>query len=144
MFKLFALLSAAILWGVWGVLRLRESEGEQIRQFLEKFSRLGVVNKIAILLVVGHLAIFAGGKHGATNDSDQGSGPLMMPPPVARLNPRPIPDFYLSAVGTNESFDFSVPVDGEIQTNWMLRGAAADYFHLGIDDWEFPFGSASV
>ena len=53
MFKLFALLIAAILWGVWGVLRLRESEGEQIRQFLEKFSRLGVVNKIAILLVVG-------------------------------------------------------------------------------------------
>lgn len=144
MFKLFALLIAAILWGVWGVLRLRESEGEQIRQFLEKFSRLGVMNKIAILLVVGHLAIFAGGKHGATNDSDQGSGPLMMPPPVAMLNPRPIPDFYLSAVGTNESFDFSVPVDGEIQTNWMLRGAAADYFHLGIDDWEFPFGSASV
>lgn len=144
MFKLFALLIAAILWGTWGVLRMRELQGEQIRQFLEKFSRLGVVNKIAILLVVGHLAIFAGGKHGATNDSDQGPRPLMMPPPVAMLNPRPTPDFYLSAVGTNELFDFSVPVDGEIQTNWMLRGAAADYFHLGIDDWEFPFGSASV
>ena len=74
MFKLFALLVAALLWGAWAVLKLREAEGEPLRKVLEGFSKLGWFNKVAILFVVAQLTMFGGAKHGGTNDVDDVSG----------------------------------------------------------------------
>ena len=45
-------------------------DANPIRIILDKFSRLGWVNKIAILFIVVQLTMFGGAKHGGTNDVD--------------------------------------------------------------------------
>ena len=137
--KLFAILVAALLWAVWGVARLVEIDFRPIRDCLERFSRLGLLNRLAVLLVVGNLVFFAGGKHSGTNGTDL-TGGLMMPP-VTMAVQRPSPGFSLARIGTHETFDLSAPVCATVATNWLLRGAATDYLRLDLGNWAFPFGS---
>ena len=69
-FKLAAILISGILWGAWLVLVLRKKNVHPIRETLEGFSRLGWMNKIAVLFIVVQLTMFGGAKHGGTNDVD--------------------------------------------------------------------------
>ena len=62
--------------GLMGAILVRPffKDANPIRITLDKFSRLGWVNKIAILFIVVQLTMFGGAKHGGTNDVDDVAG----------------------------------------------------------------------
>ena len=58
--------------GLMGAILVRPffKDANPIRITLDKFSRLGWMNKIAVLFIVVQLTMFGGAKHGGTNDVD--------------------------------------------------------------------------
>ena len=68
-FKFLAVSIAALLWLVYVAVRLHELKVEPVRSVLDMLSRLSWVNRVAVLIVIAHLTMFAGAKHG-TNDVD--------------------------------------------------------------------------
>ena len=58
--------------GLMGAILVRPffKNANPIRITLDKFSRLGWVNKMAVLFIVVQLTMFGGAKHGGTNDVD--------------------------------------------------------------------------
>ena len=62
--------------GLMGAILVRPffKDANPIGIALDKFSRLGWVNKIAILFIVAQLTMFGGAKHGGTNDVDDVTG----------------------------------------------------------------------
>ena len=150
MFKLVALSVAALLWGAWAVLKLREVEGEPLRKVLEGFSRLGWFNKVAILFVVAQLTMFGGAKHGGTNDVDDVGGtnapPLTMGVRFGGSSSRISPEDYdngyvLYRVETNETFDHYVnfyPICDKVVYPGNETGRKAlfigDSFSLGLQE----------
>ena len=160
MFKVVALVVVGLLWSAWLFAKLRECEGEPLKIVLDRFSRLGWFNKIAVLFIVVQLTMFGGAKHG-TNDVDQTGGPTNAPPMMAGM-PSPTsgrePDsplsptnesriaeadydngYVLCRVGTNETHDFTAPEGALVATNWMRRGAADDCQRLDLGGMTFPF-----
>ena len=66
-FKFLAVSVAALLWLVYVAVRLHELKVDPVRSVLDMLSRLSWVNRVAVLIVIAHLTMFAGAKHG-TND----------------------------------------------------------------------------
>ena len=137
-FKIIALSVFALLWSAYFVIRLRESGIRPLRFVLDGLGRIRPVTRLLVLLTVGHLTFFAGGKHGGTNDVQGGGAPLMMRPPARTAVP--VPNFTLASVGTDETFDFTPSETAAVATNWLLHGASTQPLRLSFDDWVFPFG----
>ena len=144
MFKLMALSLAAAFWLVWLFFRLREAKCEPVRVVLDRFSRIGWLNRIALLFIVANLTMFGGAKHGGTNAPPMGMigfyGGHALDLPGSRISEQDYDNGYvLYCVETNETFDFSVPTGAGVATNWVLRGAANDYQRIDFGNFMFPY-----
>ena len=145
MFKLMAVLVAAAFWLAWLFFRLREVKCEPMRVVLDRLSRIGWFNRIALLFIVANLTMFGGAKHGGTNAPPMGMmgfyGGHTLDMSGSRICEQDYDNGYvLYSVATNEIFDFSAPTGAGVATNWVLRSAANDYQRIDFGDFTFPYG----
>jgi len=126
----FLLTTGAALWIGWLV--ALAAERRIFDAALRKWKTLPSIGRLVCLLALFALVTYAGTK----------------PPPSGSAAPRLTSLTFdssddLPSVGTDETFDFSVPEDATVATNWLLRGAATDRLRLAFADWEFPFGGSA-
>ena len=118
-----------------------------VHEVMGRFRRLPMLGQIIVVVVAVNLFVFGSTKT-PTNDVPGGASSTNAPPPMLsaprlgsghfgftedQLNA----GFALAAVGTNETWDLTMPTNAAVMEKWRLRGAAEDWRVTGISN--FPY-----
>ena len=124
-----------------------------IEEKIDRFRRLPPFAKLVLLLCVGGLVVYGGGKNVSTNNGEAVSRPLQIvgrqPLRSGQETASPLPvtpediarGWQLWEVRTNCNISYTMPEDATLATNWWVRGAYEDVKPFDFGSWRFPFGT---
>ena len=118
-----------------------------IEEKIDKFRRLPPLAKLVLVLCVGGLVVYGGGKNVSTNNGEAASSPLVLnggfrfftsgedaASPLAVTEEDIARGWQLCEVRTNSNISYTMPEGATLASNWWVRGAFEDCSIVRLGD----------
>ena len=150
--KLSTIVAVCLSWlcvGAWLSIMCRENGIHPLRSLTKVFAGRPKVERV--LLCAFFLAMFLygsvkpGGHRGAAQPGISGIDPAGPTNAARMLTAEDFErGFVMTRIGTDERFDFSLPANAAMASDWRAFGAATDWIYAAFTNWTFKVATNDV